>query len=38
MEAEGQSDKMAIDMKVRMKQRGVIGFLHAEKMAPTDIH
>ena len=31
MAAEGQSDKMASDMEVRMKQRCVIEFLHAEK-------
>ena len=33
MTAEGQSD-----MEVRMKWRCVIEFLHAEKIAPTDIH
>ena len=38
MAAEGQSDKMASDMEVQMKQRGVAEFLHVEKMAPTDIH
>jgi histone-lysine N-methyltransferase SETMAR len=38
MTAEGQSDKMASDMEVRMKQRCVIEFLHAEKIAPNDIH
>ena len=38
MAAEGQSDKMASGMEVRMKQRGVIEFLSVEKMAPTDIH
>jgi hypothetical protein len=31
MAAEGQSDKMASDMEVRMKQRCVTEFLHAEK-------
>ena len=31
MAAEGQSDKMASDMEVCMKQRCVIEFLHAEK-------
>jgi len=36
--AEGQSDKMASDMEVRMKQRCVIELLHAEKIAPIDIH
>jgi hypothetical protein len=35
---EGQSDKMASDMEVRMKQRRVTEFLHAEKFAPSDIH
>jgi hypothetical protein len=30
---EGQSD-----MEVRMKQMCVIEFLHAEKIAPNDIH
>ena len=34
----GQSDKMASDMEVRMKQRCIIEFLHAEKIAPNDIH
>ena len=38
MTAEEQSDKMATDMKVCMKQRCVIEFLHAEKIAPNDIH
>ena len=38
MTAEGQSDKMASDMEVRMKQRCVIEFLHAEKIAPNDIN
>jgi len=33
MTAEGQSD-----MEVCMKQRCVIEFLHAEKIAPNDIH
>ena len=36
--AEGQSDKMASDAKVHVKQRYVTEFLHAEKLAPTDIH
>ena len=31
-------DKMASDMEVRMKQRCIIEFLHAEKIAPYDIH
>ena len=34
MATEGQNDKM----EVRMKQRCVTEFLHAEKLAPTDIH
>ena len=38
MTAEGQSDKMASDMEVRMKQICVNEFLHAEKIAPSDIH
>jgi len=38
MTAEGQSDKMASDMEVRMQQRCVIEFLHAEKIAPNDVH
>ena len=33
MTAEGQSD-----MEVRLKQRRVIEFLHAENTAPNDIH
>ena len=38
MTAKGQCDKMASDMKVCMKQRCAIEFLHVEKIAPTDIH
>jgi len=38
MTAEGQSDKRASDMEVRMKQRCVIEFLYAEKNSPNDIH
>ena len=38
MTAEGQSDKMASDMGVHLKQRGGIEFLHVEKMMPIDIH
>jgi len=38
MTAEGQCDKMASDMEVRMKRRCVTEFLHAEKIAPNDIH
>ena len=37
MAAEGQSDRMASDMEVQMKQRRVTEFLHANKMAPIDI-
>jgi len=36
--AQGQSDKMASDMKMRMKQRCAIEFLHMENIAPIDIH
>ena len=36
--AEGQSDRMASDMEVWMKQRCGIEFIHVEKMVPTDIH
>jgi hypothetical protein len=35
---EGQSNKMASDMEVRMKQKCVIELVHAEKIAPNDIH
>jgi len=38
MAAEGPSDRMASDMEERMKQKGGTGFLHVEKIAPTDIH
>ena len=38
MAAEGPSERMASDMEVHMKQRFFTEFLHAEKMAPTDIH
>ena len=38
MAAEGQTDQMAADMEVHMKQRCVTEFLHVEKMAPSDIH
>lgn len=34
---EGQSDKMAVNMKVYMKQRCVTEFFHVEKMPPIDI-
>jgi len=36
--AEGQSDKMASDEEVCMKQRGGKEFLHVEKMASIVIH
>ena len=36
MTSEGQSDKMASNMEVRMK--GVTEFLDVEKMVPLDIH
>jgi hypothetical protein len=36
--AEEQSDRMASDMEVHTKQRCVIDFLHADKIAPVDIH
>ena len=35
---EGQSNKMTYDMKVCMKQKYVIEFLHVENTVPTDIH
>jgi len=38
MAAEGQSDRMASDMEMRMKKRCISEVLHVEKMAPTDIH
>ena len=38
MAAEGQSDKMAFDMEVHVKQRRVIEFLDVEKMTAADIH
>jgi len=38
MTAEGQSDKMESHMEVLMKQRCVIEILHAERIAPNDIH
>ena len=37
MAPEEQSDKMASDMEVHMKERCIIEFPHGEKMAPTDI-
>ena len=38
MAAEGQSNRMASNMEVQMKQRCVLEFFHAEKMAPIDIY
>ena len=38
MAAEGQSDKMASDIEVYMKQRCVTAFIHLEKVVITDIH
>jgi len=37
MAAEGQSDKMASDLEMHMKQRCFIEFFQAGKMTPTDI-
>ena len=37
MEAKGQSDNMASDMEVHMKQRCVTEQLHAAETAPTDV-
>jgi len=38
MAAEGQSNKMASDMEVHMKQRCGLEFLHVEIIARMDIH
>ena len=38
MATEQQSDKTASDMEEDIKQRCVIKFLHAENIAPIDIH
>ena len=38
MAAEGQSETMASDMEVQLKQRCVMEFLPEEKIAPTNIH
>ena len=38
MATEGQSDRMASDLEVRMEQNCVVEFLSPEKMAPADIH
>jgi len=37
MAAERQSDRMASDLQVCMKQRSSIEFFHAEKIVPIDI-
>jgi hypothetical protein len=37
-DSRGHSDKMASHVEVRMKQRCVTEFLHAEKIAPNDIY
>ena len=38
MAAEGQSDRMASDMEVHVKQKCVVEFRHLEKIVPIDIH
>ena len=38
MAAEGQSDKIVSNMKDYMKEKCVIEFLHAEKIALIDIY
>ena len=38
MAAEGQSDKMASDTEVSMKQRYGTDFLHEEKTVLTDVY
>jgi len=38
MAAQGQSDRMASDMEVHVKQRCRIEFLPGKKMTPIDIH
>ena len=38
MAAEGQSDRMASDVGASTKQKRANEVLHAEGMAPTDIH
>ena len=35
---EGQSDTMASDVEVQMKQKCAIEFLHTGELEPTDIH
>ena len=36
MAAQGPCDKMASDMEVCMKQRGITAFFHVVKISPTD--
>ena len=38
MVAEGQSDRMESDIEVRMKQKRVMEFLHAEQIVFIGIH
>jgi len=38
MAAEEQSDSMASDVEVHMQQKSGTEFLHAEKVAPSDIN
>lgn len=38
MAAEGQTDTTAAGMEVRVQQWGSTEFLHAEKLAPRDVH
>ena len=38
MAAEGQSDRMASDMEVHVKQKCVVEFRHLEKIVPIHIH
>ena len=38
MAAEGHSDAMAPDVEMQMKQRCGTEILHADNMAPSDIH
>lgn len=38
MAVEGQYNRMVFDMEVQVKQTCITEFLHAEKIAPTDIH
>ena len=38
MAAKEQSDRTVSDMELWLKERGMMRFLHVEKMAPADIH